>query len=170
MPDIHAGYGFSIRNVAAFNCEDPDAVVCPGGIGYDINCGVRCLVTSLSYDDIKPKLEELADKLYEMIPPGGNASFQDTSLKLNFDVLGDIARRGIDWAIEKGYALSEDRMFCEDHGRLEGAKNELVSQMAKQRGLSSIGTIGSGNHYLEIQKVEQIFDQQAAEVMGFTKK
>eukprot|EP00741_Cyanophora_paradoxa_P001654 tig00000498_g1605.t1 len=165
MPDIHSGYGFAIGNVAAMDMEDPQAVVSPGGVGFDINCGVRLIRTNLTEDEVAPHRERLTDLLYKSVPVGVGSQ---GSLTLNTRELDDVLARGMEWSLEKGHAWPEDLTHCEEGGRLRNADPGKVSGRAKKRGLSQIGTLGAGNHYEEIQVVDEIFDEAAARAMGIT--
>ncbi len=161
MPDIHWGYGFPIGGVAAMRVED--GVVSPGGVGFDINCGTRVLRTSLSEDELRPHLRDLVNQVFRDIPAGiGGAGLVKASLKEIDQVLVQGAR----WALEQDYAWPEDVEAIEGGGALGGANPDKVSQRAKQRGAPQLGTLGSGNHFLEIQVIEEVFDQAAAAVMG----
>eukprot|EP00727_Mastigamoeba_balamuthi_P013480 m51a1_g8755 putative trna-splicing ligase homolog (309) ;mRNA; r:102473-103931 len=151
MPDAHSGYGFAIGNVAAVDADDPHAVVCPGGVGYDINCGVRLIRTDLTAADLaKPAVRDrLADELFKRIPVGVGSRGDVSVSKAELD---DLLLRGLEWAVDKGLAWPEDLECCEEGGRLPLADPHKVSQRAKARGLSQIGTLGSGNHYVELSK------------------
>merc|ERR1719273_2758133 len=163
MPDVHAGYGFSIGNVAAFNMNDPLAVVSPGGVGFDINCGVRLIRTNLMYNDIKGIQESLAQTLFDHIPVGvGSKGIIPTTPKSLVSAL----EMGMDWSIREGYAWPEDKEHCEEYGRMLGADATRVSKRAKKRGLPQMGTLGAGNHYIEVQRVDEIYDKFAAKKMG----
>lgn len=164
MPDVHSGYGFCIGNVAAFDMEDPLAVISPGGVGFDINCGVRLIRTNLTEADVSGEVrEELADAMFRNIPVGVGVN---GDIPCSMEELDKILRDGINWAIGKGYAWKEDRDHCEDNGRMETADPKYVSNRAKRRGLKQLGTLGAGNHYAEIQVVDEIYNQQAASTMG----
>jgi tRNA-splicing ligase RtcB len=162
MPDAHMGYGFPIGGVAAFDPLE-GGVISAGGVGYDIACGVRTLVTGIRADDLRPVLERLADRLYAVIPAGVGKT-------------GDLALKGRDmdamlaggaaWAVKEGFGEQVDLERIEDGGRAEGADPSLVSDAAKKRQLAETGTLGSGNHYLEIQVVETVHDRKAAAVYG----
>ncbi|WP_243363332.1 RtcB family protein [Fundidesulfovibrio terrae] len=162
MPDAHMGYGFPIGGVAAFDPQE-GGVVSAGGVGYDIACGVRTLTTGIHKDDIRPVLERLADRLYSAIPAGVGKT-------------GDLALKGRDmdamleggavWAVKQGYGEKADLEHIEDGGRASGADPSLVSDQAKKRQLAETGTLGSGNHYLEVQVVESVHDSKAAAVYG----
>jgi len=162
MPDIHWGYGFPIGGVAAFDVED--GVVSPGGVGYDINCGVRLLRSDLTADEVRPKIEQLADELYRNVPSGVGSHRRD--LKLSVAEERKVLTKGAAWAVENGFGSSEDLAHIEDRGALPGADPNLLSDRALERGRNQLGTLGSGNHFLEIDQVEEIGDQQAANVLG----
>ncbi len=161
MPDGHEGYGFPIGGVAAFDIEK--GVVSPGGLGYDLNCGVRLLRTNLTADEIKPKLQALTDALFKNIPAGVGSK---ASLKFTVDQLEQVVTHGIGWAVEQGYGSKKDREHCEEGGRFDGADFSKVSDMAKKRGAPQVGTLGSGNHFLEVQRVEKIYDAEKAKAFG----
>ena len=163
MPDVHAGYGFAIGNIAAFDMDDPDAVVSPGGVGFDINCGVRLVRTNLHENDVQPVKEKIAQALFDHIPVGvGSRGVIPMSPK----DLDEALEMGMDWSLREGYAWAEDKEHCEEYGRMLGADPNKVSTKAKKRGLPQLGTLGAGNHYAEIQVVDQIFDKEAALKMG----
>jgi len=165
MPDAHQGYGFSIGGVAAF--DHKDGCISPGGIGYDINCGVRLLTTNLTKDDMTEKIKPLLNLLFKNIPPGvGSKSL----FHLDDKELNDILTNGPIWAVNKGYGTEDDLSNCESNGRLVDADPNKISQKAKSRGRSQLGTLGSGNHFLEIQYVEEIQDKKTAKIFGITKK
>jgi tRNA-splicing ligase RtcB len=164
MPDIHWGYGFPIGGVAAFDWEE--GVVSPGGVGYDINCGCRLLRTDLEEKDIRPKIKDLVMALFRDIPSGVGSK---GSLKLTISEEKRVCIEGSRWAIRNGYGSEEDLERTEDHGCIEGADPEVVSQKALERGQSQLGTLGSGNHFLEIDVVQEIFDQNVAEAFGLWK-
>ncbi len=161
MPDVHQGYGFPIGGVAAARLSD--GVVSPGAIGYDINCGVRLLSSSIAYDDARPHLGELASALYAHCPSGVGTK---GSVPLTTKELDRVCRQGSAWALERGWASAEDLACTEESGRIEGADPTCVSPRAKERGRPQLGTLGAGNHFLEIDVVEQVFDPQAAQAMG----
>ncbi|KAL7522149.1 hypothetical protein ACHAWX_006842 [Stephanocyclus meneghinianus] len=164
MPDVHSGYGFCIGNVAAFDMEDPNAVISPGGVGFDINCGVRLIRTNLTEKDVDEKVrEQLAEAMFRNIPVGVGV---DGGIPCTNDDLDKLLKTGIDWAIDKGYAWEEDKIHCEENGKMETADPSCVSKRAKKRGLKQLGTLGAGNHYAEIQVVEEIYHSVAANVMG----
>ncbi len=165
MPDIHQGYGFPIGGVAA-TAIDEGGVISPGGIGYDINCGVRLMVVSMTAQEIAPYLEKLATRLFHKVPSGVGRGG-----KLDFDLqeLNLILKDGAQRMLELGYGTLEDIALCEERGRMEVAEPALISKRAKQRGSDQIGTLGSGNHFLEVQAVDQLFDTVVAETFGLAK-
>lgn len=165
MPDIHWGYGFPIGGVAATNLEE--GVISPGGVGYDINCGVRLATTNLEYDSVKDKIEKLVSKLFNAIPTGVGAS--GAIKKLSKDELKKVLTKGSVWAIENDLGTSSDVDFTEESGTLKNADADVVSQRAYERGADQVGTLGSGNHFLEIDVAEEIFDANVAEVFGLFK-
>ena len=158
MPDVHEGYGFPIGGVAA--TRYPDGVISPGGIGYDINCGVRLLVSPLFYKDVKHRMEELSKALYAEIPSGMGKPGQ---VKLSMEQVDEVLRLGAEWAVENGMGSREDLHRIESHGRLDAADPACVSEKAKLRGHDQLGTIGSGNHFVEVDRVEQVFHPAVAE-------
>ncbi len=161
MPDLHQGYAFPIGGVAAFDAQD--GVVSPGGVGFDINCGVRVIKTNLRYDDIKNSLEELGKLLFKNVPSGvGSLGIERFSGKETIQVM----KLGIGWAIEKGFAERLDKDSIEDYGRLENAEPDFVSKKAIDRGREELGTLGAGNHFLEIDVVEKVFDASLASSFG----
>lgn len=163
LPDIHAGYGFAVGNVAAFDMSKPEAVVSPGGIGFDINCGVRLVRTNLMEKDVQPVKDKLAQSVFDHIPVGvGSQGMIPTNMSDLEDALG----MGLDWSLREGYAWAEDKEHCEEYGRMLQADPRKVSLRAKKRGLPQLGTLGAGNHYAEIQVVDEIFDKSAAANMG----
>ena len=166
LPDGHEGYGFPIGGVAATDYEE--GVISPGGVGYDINCGVRLLTTNLSESDIRPHLAALTSTIFKNVPSGLGSSRKD--YKLNLHELEGVLTEGVSWAVEKGLGRPEDIEHCEEKGCMEGADSEKVSYRAKQRGLPQSGTLGSGNHFLEIGKVDKIIDKKVAKTFGVTHK
>lgn len=169
MPDIHEGYGFPIGGVAA--TQWPDGVISPGGIGYDINCGVRLLKSELTQAQLEPFKETLAQGLSRSIPSGtghGAPSGPGHGAKMTLDIaeLDEVLTQGVGWALSKGYATESDISHIESHGRLDGADPAAVSDFAKKRGCDQLGTLGSGNHFVEVGFVEKIFDEEAARVFG----
>lgn len=163
MPDVHEGYGFPIGGVAAF--RHPDGIISPGGIGYDINCGVRLLRSKETTEAIKPRLAELAHALYRAIPSGVGVS---GSLKLDSTELDAVLRDGAGYMIRKGYGVPDDTERLESHGQLGNADPDAVSRAAKDRGHDQLGTIGAGNHFVEIDRVDEIFDTASAQTLGLT--
>ncbi len=161
MPDIHQGYGFPIGGVAATDFRD--GVVSPGGVGFDINCGVRLLASTLEKDDAAARMRELVDQLFRDVPSGTGS---EGEVKCSFADLNDALERGAAWAVERGYGEAADAEHCEESGCLAGADVSQVSDRAKQRGRTQIGTLGSGNHFLEVQWVERVFDAEAAAAFG----
>ena len=161
MPDIHQGYGFPIGGVVATRV--PDGVISPGGVGYDINCGVRLLGTRLSQADVAPYLDELATQLQRNCPHGVGRGGE---FVLNRKQLEEVARKGADWALEHGYATPTDLERTEENGRIEGAGPAKISARAYERARDQLGTLGSGNHFIEVDVVDEIFDETAAERMG----
>lgn len=163
LPDVHSGYGFAIGNIAAMDMSDPDAVVSPGGVGFDINCGVRFIRTNLFEKDVQPVKEEICQCLFDHIPVGVGTK---GIIPMTANDLDEVLEMGIDWALREGYAWPEDKEHCEEFGRMLYADPSKVSLRAKKRGLPQLGTLGSGNHYAEIQVVDEIFDKQKAGKMG----
>jgi tRNA-splicing ligase RtcB len=166
MPDGHWGYGFPIGGVAAFSTED--GVISPGGIGFDINCGVRLMRTDLTLEEVKPKMTTLMDNLFKGVPAGVGST---GIVKLNKETFKQVMVKGVDWCIENGYGWQEDRDRIEESGRMKGADPSKVSHKAISRGVDQLGTLGSGNHYLEVQVglTDQIYDQETASVYGVSK-
>jgi tRNA-splicing ligase RtcB len=161
MPDMHQGYGFPIGGVAA--TRFPDGVISPGAIGYDINCGVRLLASEIALDEVRPWLEDLALVLDESCPSGVGVGGH---LRLSIKELDRVCVEGSHWTRKKGYADQIDVEKTEGTGRLSGANPDKVSKRAKERGLSQLGTLGSGNHFIEVDVVQEIFDRESADVMG----
>jgi tRNA-splicing ligase RtcB len=161
MPDMHQGYGFPIGGVAA--TQLPDGVISPGAIGYDINCGVRLLGSQIELEAAEPHLDDLATAIDQHCPSGvGGKGIVRVSEK----ELDDICRKGSNWALAHGYAEQADLRRTEEEGRLDGADPERVSKRAKERGRGQVGSLGAGNHFIEVDVVDEIFDDQAAQVMG----
>lgn len=161
MPDGHEGYGFPIGGVAAMDIED--GIISPGGIGYDINCGVRLLTSSTLYKDIKHKIGDLVHEMSRMIPKGVGRGGR---LDLSTDEIDKVLADGAEWAVENGYGLAEDLKHMESNGKLAIADPGTVSEHAKKRGHDQLGTIGAGNHFVEIDRVEEIFDSKTAKAFG----
>jgi len=162
MPDIHWGYGFPIGGVAAFEVDD--GVVSPGGVGYDINCGVRLMRTGLGRQDISGHVERLVDGLFRNIPSGLGSQRGD--LKLSGADQAAVLRQGAAWAVKKGFGERVDLEHIEDRGCLDGADSDAVSDRACERGRRQLGTLGSGNHFVEIASVDEVYDRQCASAMG----
>lgn len=162
MPDIHWGYGFCIGGVAA---TDPDngGVISPGGVGYDINCGVRLLKTNLTLQDIKDKISKIVNLLYQEIPSGIGST---GDIRVSYPQEKKILLNGAKWAVNQGLGVKEDLEHCEESGSIEGADPEVVSERAYKRGKRQAGTLGSGNHFLEVQVISDIFDKNSANCMG----
>jgi tRNA-splicing ligase RtcB len=165
LADAHQGYGFSIGGVAAFDLEK--GIISPGGVGYDINCGVRLLVTNIKKIDFMFKRNAVINEIYKLVPSGVGEGTKD---KLDMKELDKVLTQGMKWAIEKGYATSDDAEKTEDNGCILGADASKVSQKAKSRGKDQLGTLGSGNHFLEIQEVESVFDKKTAKSLGLDKE
>jgi tRNA-splicing ligase RtcB len=161
MPDLHWGYGFPIGGVAAVGCDG--GVISPGGIGFDINCGVRLLRSGLEAEGVLPSLERLADALFLAVPSGVGAH---TGRRLSAGELDAVLRDGAAWAVAHGHGTDADLLTTEERGCLAGSDPVQVSQRARSRGANQLGTLGSGNHFLEVQEVDQILAPEAAEVLG----
>jgi tRNA-splicing ligase RtcB (3'-phosphate/5'-hydroxy nucleic acid ligase) len=162
MPDIHWGYGFPIGGVAAVDAEH--GVISPGGVGYDINCGVRLARTELESDFVEPRIERLADALFSKIPAGLGSEgaipgLSNQQIKL-------VAYEGAEWALHNGYASQQDLEHTEEAGRLTGADPDRISDRAYKRGSKQLGTLGSGNHFLEVSRIDQIYDNKLADALG----
>ncbi|RKX82933.1 MAG: RNA-splicing ligase RtcB [Spirochaetes bacterium] len=165
MPDIHWGYGFCIGGVAATDPEN-DGVISPGGVGFDINCGVRLLRTNLYHNDIKNKIADIANSLYQNVPSGLGSKGK---IKLTFSDEKKLVREGAKWAVKRGLGENNDLECCEENGAIPGADPEAVSKRAYERGKQQVGTLGSGNHFLEVQVVDKIFDIDKAKILGLEK-
>ncbi|KAK1444442.1 hypothetical protein BgAZ_103480 [Babesia gibsoni] len=163
LPDAHSGYGFSIGNVAAFDLNDPESVVSPGGVGFDINCGVRLIRTNLTLKEVEPVKDSLIQSMFNHIPVGVGSQ---GIIPCNSSALNEILEYGMDWTVAHGYSWAEDKEHCEEFGRMIQADASTVSSRAKKRGLPQMGTLGAGNHYAEIQVVEEVYDTYAAKAMG----
>ncbi|CAI49180.1 tRNA-splicing ligase RtcB [Natronomonas pharaonis DSM 2160] len=161
MPDGHQGYGFPVGGVAAIDAEN--GCISPGAVGYDINCGVRMVKTNLTYDDVSGMEEELVEALFDAVPTGlgGGGIVQGDR-----DTVDAVLERGVDWAREEGYAVKSDLEHCEDEGVRPDADPSAVSQKAKDRGRNQLGSLGSGNHFLEVQRVTDVFDADIADAYG----
>lgn len=165
MPDIHWGYGFPIGGVAATDAEE--GVISPGGVGFDINCGVRLVRTNLKISDLdKNKIRQLVDELFKNVPSGVGSQ---AKVRLNRAQLDDVLQMGARWAVENGYGWEEDLEYLEENGCMDIADASYVSEKAKERGKSQVGSLGAGNHFLEIQRVAEIFDEEAAKIYGIEK-
>ena len=161
MPDIHQGYGFPIGGVAATDWQE--GVVSPGGVGFDINCGVRFVRTTLEESDVRPRLRELVNQVFRDVPCGTGGTGR---LDISFNELDEILAKGAQWMVAHGYGEPDDVEFAEEAGRLDEALPEKVSSRAKERGRPQLGTLGSGNHFLEIQYVEKIEHPEAAKALN----
>lgn len=164
LPDGHEGYGFPIGGVAATDYEN--GVISPGGVGYDINCGVRLLSTNMSEKDIRPNLAELTNAIFNNVPCGLGSRRKD--FRMSSHELDRLAAEGVQWVIEQGLGWPEDAKHCEEGGCMEAANPDKVSTTAKNRGITQCGTLGSGNHFLEIQKVDKIYNRNVAKTFGLT--
>ncbi len=162
MPDVHEGYGFPIGGVAAFDLKD--GVISPGGVGYDINCGVRLIRTDLSREELEPKLKQLVHQLQRDVPAGVGS--EGAIFTLSDRDLDEVMVKGARWAVERGFGQEEDLAFTEAGGALPEAKPQYVSARARERGAPQVGTLGSGNHFCEIQVVEEVYDEEAAKAFG----
>ncbi|MBW2978309.1 RtcB family protein [Candidatus Woesearchaeota archaeon] len=165
LPDAHFGYGLPMGSVAAFDAEK--GVISAGLCGFDINCGVNSIRTNLSYDEVKDKIPELVKALFDVVPCGVGSK---SKLRLTDEELDKVMVKGCNWAVENGYGVKEDLEHLEENGMMEGADPSKISALAKQRGRAQLGTLGAGNHFLEIQKVTDIYDKEFADKLGITKK
>ncbi|MEE8318495.1 MAG: RtcB family protein [Dehalococcoidales bacterium] len=161
MPDIHWGYGFPIGGVAAMRVDD--GVVSPGGVGFDINCGVRILRTNLTGEEVCPRITELIEALYRGVPSGVGSKGR---VKLRSGEINEVLVKGSRWAVEQGYGRPEDLETTEENGEMSGADPDKVSARAKERGVPQLGTLGSGNHFLEVALVDRIYEPEMADKMG----
>ncbi|MDI9624044.1 MAG: RtcB family protein [Methanothermobacter sp.] len=161
LPDIHFGYGFSIGGVAAFDASN--GIISPGGVGFDINCGVRLLKTNLDHEEVKPKIKELIDTLFRNVPSGVGSKGK---IRLKEGQIDEVLENGAEWAVENGYGWEEDLEYLEENGKMEEANATKVSEKAKKRGIPQLGSLGSGNHFLEVQRIDRIFDEKAAKAYG----
>lgn len=164
MPDIHWGYGFPIGGVAALDVDE--GIVSPGGVGYDINCGVRLLATTLTKNDVKPRIKLIVDKLFEYVPTGVGA---EGKLKISEKEYDEVMIKGARWAVEKGFGSDIELEFIEEQGEMTGAGPDAVSKKARERGKSQLGTLGSGNHFLEVGVIEEVYDEKIAQAFGLSK-
>ena len=163
MPDGHQGYGFPVGGVAAFDAEK--GIISPGAVGFDINCGVRLIKTNLTEKDIRAKSKELSDALFKNVPTGVGSKL---SLGFSQRDLERVAEEGVGYAIDKGYGFADEQESIEEHGMLAGADFSKVSADAKKRGLNQLGTLGAGNHFLEVQTVGKVFDEKIADTYGLS--
>jgi len=163
MPDIHSGYGFPIGGVAATRVND--GVVSPGGVGFDINCGVRLLRSDLTEEEIKGRIPDLINQLYLNIPAGVGG---EGKIRVDESELKQVMKKGARWMVERGLGRPEDLEASEEQGAMEGADPDVVSREAVKRGRPQLGTLGAGNHFLEIQVVEEVYDERAAQAFGIT--
>lgn len=161
MPDAHQGYGFPIGGVAAFDMEE--GIISPGGVGYDINCGVRLLRTDYTEKDIHDRRRQLLSEIFKEVPAGVG---KGGTTRLSRHVLEEVCVKGAEWAVENGYGRKEDLQRTEENGRMKGADPSRLSRRAVERGIPQLGTLGAGNHFLEIQKVSEIYDEEVASVFG----
>ncbi len=161
MPDIHWGYGFPIGGVAAFD-EEADGVVSPGGVGYDINCGVRLLRTRLTRKDVEPKLRPLLNELYRAVPTGVG----EGGVTLSAEGIREVSTKGARWALERGFGKAEDLRHIEENGCIAGADPAEVSERAFSRGRQQVGSLGSGNHFREVDVIDEIYHDEAARTLG----
>ncbi len=164
MPDGHEGYGFPVGGVAAFNAEN--GIISPGAVGFDINCGVRLIKTNLLFDDVKTKIPQLMDTLFKNVPSGVGSK-----IKLGFTTsdLEKIALEGVEYVIKKGYGFDTDLERIEENGCIKNANPDDVSELANQRGKQQLGTLGAGNHFLEVQKIDHIINKDIADKLGLYK-
>lgn len=165
LPDGHEGYGFPVGGVAATDAEE--GVISPGGVGYDINCGVRLIRTNLTESDVRPRIKDLVNELFRSIPSGVGS---EGAVRLSKSELDELLVEGVGWAIRHGYGTSHDAEVCEESGTMNGADPGSVSDTARKRGAPQLGSLGSGNHFLELQKVDKIFNERAAKAMGVEKQ
>ncbi len=163
MPDIHWGYGFAIGGVAAMRVDG--GVVSPGGVGFDINCGVRIMRTNLTLEEVRPRIKELIDALFYAVPSGVGSKGR---IKLRSKEINDVMVKGSRWAVENGYGRPEDLDTTEENGEMAGTDPSHVSARARERGIPQLGTLGSGNHFLEVAIVDEIYETDIAEVMGIS--
>jgi tRNA-splicing ligase RtcB len=161
MPDIHWGYGFPIGGVAAMDADE--GVISPGGVGFDINCGVRLLTSDITHDSVKDRLRDLVDTMFREVPSGVGAKGK---VRMSTEELRDLLVRGASWATERGYGYAEDIARLEEEGCMRDADAGCVSQRAVQRGAPEVGTLGAGNHFLELQRVDRIYDESIAKTFG----
>ena len=161
LPDGHEGYGFPVGGVAAMDAEN--GMISPGGVGYDINCGVRLIKTNLMEKDVRPRLKDLVTELFTSIPSGVGSK---GAVRLTSSDLDEVLVKGVQWAIDHGYGSKDDADVCEENGQIKNADPGKISPTARKRGAPQLGSLGSGNHFLEVQRVDQIHDKEAAKKMG----
>lgn len=164
MSDVHVGYGAPVGGVAAFDSKK--GIVSPGVIGFDINCGVRMLVSEIDKKDLIKKRKELLKEMHKNVPSGVGTK---SDFKINYSEINKVLENGVDWAIEKGYGTTRDKEYCEDNGKIQGADSNNVSQKARGRGMNQLGSLGAGNHFLEIQEIETIYDKVIAKAFGINR-
>ena len=165
MPDAHQGYGFPVGGVAAFDIKK--GIISPGGVGYDINCGVRLLASNISKEEFLKKRKEITHDIVRSVPVGVGRGSKE---KLSDSDLDEIMKKGVGWAVEKGYGTKEDIERVEDNGCIKGASPDKVSQRAKARGRDQLGSLGAGNHFIDVQEIEEIYDEGIARVFGLERK
>jgi tRNA-splicing ligase RtcB (3'-phosphate/5'-hydroxy nucleic acid ligase) len=165
MPDAHQGYGFSIGGVAAFDIDK--GVISPGGVGYDIGCSVRLLKTNLTLEQVENNKEKITDTIYNATPSGVGVKGK---LSLSDKEINEVLEGGAQWAVSQGYGEEQDYLHMEEQGKMQDTDPSIVSQRAKGRGKNQLGTLGAGNHFLEIQRVDEVFDKKAAKAFGLEEK
>jgi tRNA-splicing ligase RtcB len=165
LPDGHEGYGFPVGGVAATDLEE--GVISPGGVGYDINCGVRLIRTDLTEKEVKTDIDRLVNELFVAVPSGVGS---EGTIALSRSELDEVAVEGVRWAIDRGYGYEGDERVCEEHGFMKGADPARLSDTARKRGSQQLGSLGSGNHFLEVQRVDKILDNRAASRMGIDRE
>ena len=161
LPDSHFGYGFPIGGVGAFNSNN--GIISPGGVGFDINCGVRMIRTNLTREDIEPNIKQLSEELFKNIPSGVGSKGK---IRLNNGEIDEVLNNGARWAVENGYGWEDDLEYLEENGCIEDANADVVSDKAKKRGIPQLGSLGSGNHFLEVQVVDEIYNENVANTFG----
>jgi tRNA-splicing ligase RtcB (3'-phosphate/5'-hydroxy nucleic acid ligase) len=165
MPDAHQGYGFPVGGVAAFDVEK--GIISPGGIGFDINCGVKLLISDLDRKDVEPKIKKLMNELFDNIPCGVG---KDSDLRLSDEDFDEVLNTGLDWALKKKYAVKDDLDRCEENGHMKTADATKISPRARKRGRRQLGTLGAGNHFVDVLYVEEIYDKEIAKIFGIQKE
>lgn len=165
LPDAHQGYGMNIGGVAAFDLEN--GIISPGCVGYDIDCSVRLLSTNLNNKDLKGKEEQISSQLYDDVPSGVG---EKGRIRLTREELNEVLKNGAQWAVKNGYGEKEDYLHTEEEGKMKEANPEYVSDRAKIRGMPQLGSLGAGNHFLEIQEVDEIYDNETAKKFGIKEK